>query len=439
MKRCLAVAVSVFLLFRIASAHRIDEYLQATLLSLEADRVQASMRLIPGVLTAESVIAGIDGNGDGVFSDDEERAYTQRVLGDLSFTIDGESVSPKLISYTFPEPAQIRAGLGEIRIEYTVGLPSGGSTRTLVLSNHHLSRTSVYLVNALVPRDHNIRILAQKRNEWQSLYTLDYQQTAAVPVGPWSNFRASLAAIQFSALFHLGMRHIAEGTDHLLFLLVLLLPAPLMALHSRWGPDIGVSRSLIRILRIVTAFTIGHSITLTLAVLGAVKVPGKPVEILIALSIFVSAAHALRPIFPGKEALIAGFFGLIHGLAFAATLDRLGFERWDRVAGVLAFNLGIEAMQILVVAAVLPSLMLMSGTRAYSTLRIGGAVFAGAASLGWIVERPLNIRLSVDPIVNLFASHALFIAAGLFGASLGCRLLAASHTRGPRTGVVTQR
>ncbi len=116
--------------------------------------------------------------------------------------------------------------------------------------------------------------------------------------------------------------------------------------------------------------------------LGAVNVPSRPVEVLIALSILVSALHAFRPIFPGKEAFIAAFFGLIHGLAFAATLDRLGLEHWEQVAGILAFNLGIEAMQMLVVAAILPSLMLLSRTPAYPIFRIGGVTVAGAACLG---------------------------------------------------------
>ena len=224
--------------------------------------------------------------------------------------------------------------------------------------------------------------------------------------------------VQFSSLFHLGMRHIAEGTDHLLFLLVLLLPAPLLVSGLRWGPPAGVRQSLLRILGIVTAFTIGHSITLTLAVLGAVDVPSRPVEVLIAVSIFVSAVHALRPMFPGNEALIAAFFGLIHGLAFAATLDRLGLAGWDRVAGILAFNLGIETMQIVVVAAVLPSLILMSRTRAYRIFRVGGAVLAGAASLGWMVERLLAIETPVDTIVDAFARHAVWIALILFLLSL---------------------
>src|ERR1700733_7298661 len=113
------VAAGVLLFANSAFAHRIDEYLQATILSLEANRVDASMRLIPGVLVSASVIASIDTDGDGVFSESEERGYAQRVLGDLAITIDGRSVQPKLVSWSFPQPIQLRGGLGEIHIEYT--------------------------------------------------------------------------------------------------------------------------------------------------------------------------------------------------------------------------------------------------------------------------------------------------------------------------------
>jgi hypothetical protein len=188
-------AVCVLLIGKTAFAHRIDEYLQATILSLETNRIQASMRLIPGILVAPSVIASIDSDSNGVFSESEERAYAQRVLGDLSITIDGKNVQPKLISWSFPQPAQMRDGLGELHIEYTTDLPSGGRNRNLIVANHHLSRTSVYLINVLVPQDRDIRILAQKRNEQQSLYELDYQQMAAIDTGPrtpWGNARVWL-------------------------------------------------------------------------------------------------------------------------------------------------------------------------------------------------------------------------------------------------------
>ena len=272
-----------------------------------------------------------------------------------------------------------------------------------------------------VPQDRDLRIVDQKRNARQSTYELDFAQagvaTARSGVPAWWN------GLQVSSLFRLGMRHIAEGTDHLLFLLVLLLPAPLLAVGSRWKFPATTRQSLLHILGIVTAFTIGHSLTLTLAAMNFVHVPARPVEVLIAVSILVSAVHALRPIFPGREAWIAAFFGLIHGLALASTLDRLGLARWDRVVGILSFNLGIESMQLLVVALVLPSLLLMSRTRTYSAFRITGAAFACVASAMWIAERLFDIQTPTDAIVNLVAQRGLVCAALLFAASLLCLLL----------------
>ena len=377
-----------------ALAHRIDEYLQATILSLESNQVHASMRLIPGVMVAPSVIALIDANHDGVFSEGEKRAYADSVLGDLSLSIDGQAQKPRLDSWNIPDPSQLRNGLGEIHLEYDVDLPPGtAANRTLILTNRHLNGASVYLVNVEIPQERTLRVMDQKRNPQQSVYELNYQQTrtSAGRSNTRSGIRAWWNGVELSSLFHLGMRHIAEGTDHLLFFLALLLPAPLLALGGRWTAPATVRQSLLHLLGIVTAFTIGHSLTLTLAAMNFVHVPSRPVEVLIAVSILVSAVHALRPISPGKEAWIAAFFGLVHGLAFASTLDRLGLSRWDRVAGILSFNLGIETMQLLVVAMVLPSLLIMSRTSAYSFFRISGATFAGIASAMWIAERLLSV------------------------------------------------
>ena len=217
----------------------------------------------------------------------------------------------------------------------------------------------------------------------------------------------------FDSIFHLGMRHIAEGTDHLLFLLALLLPAPLLARRARWAGFAGARRGVLQIVKVVSAFTLGHSVTLGVAALGLVHVPGATTEVLIAVSILVSALHALRPIFPGREAAVAAFFGLIHGLAFATTLAELGLERWQLVVGLLAFNLGIEAMQLIVVAATMPSLLLLSRTRLYPLGRIVGALFAAMASVGWIVERGFRLSNPVDPLVEAIAQRAVWLAIGL--------------------------
>jgi HupE / UreJ protein len=415
--KAIAVALMFFSFTGVVSAHRLDEYLQATLISVEKDKVEVSLRLIPGVAVSSAVIESIDTNGDGNLSSAEQSAYAQRVLSELSLSIDGQRLRPHLVSANFPQIQEMRDGVGEIQMEYTAELPRGGPGRKLVLENHNPAQRAVYLVNALASSDPAIRIVAQKRNAVQSAYELDYTQAGSAAGSGrgkwWSNSVDAMNALGLLSLFHLGRRHIAEGTDHLLFLLVLLLPAPLGVVASRWSGVIGVRSSLLRILRIVTAFTVGHSITLGLAAFGFVHLPSRPVEVLIAVSILVSAVHALRPIFPGKEAAIAAFFGLFHGLAFASTLSELGLARWERVAGILAFNLGIETMQLAVVVAILPSLLLMSRTGAYPFLRIFGAIGAAAASMGWIAERIWGVQSPVDVVVNGLMHHAVWIAAGL--------------------------
>lgn len=221
-------------------------------------------------------------------------------------------------------------------------------------------------------------------------------------------------------MFRLGMRHIAEGTDHLLFLLALLLPAPLPVSAGRWIGHAGVRHSVAHILKVVTAFTIGHSITLALAALGFVRVPSRPTEVLIAFSILVSAANALRPIFSGREAAIAAGLGLMHGLAFAATLQNLGLHWGERIVSIFGFNVGIETMQLIAVCAAMPSLVLLSRTGAYSLLRVGGALFAMFASAGWVAERLLNVHMPVVAVVDSVAHHALWIGSILFLISVVC-------------------
>jgi HupE / UreJ protein len=422
--RLITAALLVLTLGTTGLAHRLDEYLEATMFSLEKDRVFGSMRLVPGVAVSSVVIASIDSNRDGVLSESEQRVYAERVLREVSLTVDGNRLRPRLVSVEFPGVEDMREGLGQIHIEFRADLPRGGPNRRLVYENRLQSHIAAYLVNCLVPSDPDIRIVAQKRNEDQSFYQLDYVQaqsgseTAALPW--WRSLRSVKDAVGFSSMFRLGMRHIAEGTDHLLFLLALLLPAPVLVIGSRWAGFAGARQGALQILKIVTAFTVGHSITLALAALWLLRVPSRPVEVLIAASILVSAVHALRPLFPGREAGVAAFFGLIHGLAFAATMGDLGLGSWGRVGNLLAFNLGIETMQLIAVAAIMPSLVLMSRTKMYPLVRAGGALFAGFASLGWIADRLFGLHNPTDQIVSSVARHDVWIAGALFLASLMC-------------------
>src|ERR1700756_2847590 len=100
--RLFVVAAMLLSLGVPASAHRLDEYLQASIISVEKDRVQISMRLVPGVAVSSTVLASVDTNGDGVISESEKRAYAERVLRDLSLTVDGNRLPPRLVSVDLP-------------------------------------------------------------------------------------------------------------------------------------------------------------------------------------------------------------------------------------------------------------------------------------------------------------------------------------------------
>lgn len=153
MKTCLAVAAISVLLCAPAPAHRLDEYLQGAILSVEKHRLEAQITLTPGVAVLPIVIAGIDTNADGTISQAEQRAYAARVIRDLSLTIDGRRLKLELLSVQFPSMEEMNDGRGEIEVELEANLPPGGAGRQLIFENHHQSRIAAYQVNCLVPRD----------------------------------------------------------------------------------------------------------------------------------------------------------------------------------------------------------------------------------------------------------------------------------------------
>ena len=219
----------------------------------------------------------------------------------------------------------------------------------------------------------------------------------------------------FTGMVTMGISHIADGTDHQLFLLTLLLPAPLLALRGRWRGVVTPRRAVRRITAITIAFTIGHSVTLALGTLG-LPVPQQPVEAAIAVSILIAAAHALRPLFPGREPLIAGIFGLVHGMAFSTTLSALNLTGSQLALSLLGFNVGIEIMQLTVVLLVLPPLLVLSRTPIYRPVRIAAALVTAIAAIGWLLDRvgvPTVLGRAADSVgaVAPWIAGALWIAA----------------------------
>jgi hypothetical protein len=200
--------------------------------------------------------------------------------------------------------------------------------------------------------------------------------------------RAPEPAAGFALWFGEGVRHIASGADHLLFLVALLLPAPLFFDGSRWAPRASRARVALEVVQTVTAFTLAHSLTLAASALGAVRLPGAAVEAAIAASVALAALNAIRPFLPGRAWHLAFGFGLLHGLGFARFLTELGLPSGARLRALLAFNLGVEAGQLVVVTACLPLLLWLGGRPAYrrGVLVPASAAIAALASL-WVVER----------------------------------------------------
>jgi hypothetical protein len=193
----------------------------------------------------------------------------------------------------------------------------------------------------------------------------------------------------------------------------LLLPATLLKSGKQWGKYGGLKYSVTRLLKIVTAFTIGHSITLLIGALGWVKLPGQPVEILIAISILVSAVHAIYPVFPGKEMYVAAGFGLIHGLAFAGVLSGMHLSAGTLAVSILGFNTGIELMQLFIIAVIIPWIILLSHTTVYKWVRISGAILAAIAALAWVIERSSGKGNFITGFVERSAQYSLWLIVAL--------------------------
>jgi len=183
--------------------------------------------------------------------------------------------------------------------------------------------------------------------------------------------------------FALGLEHILEGLDHLAFVLALLL----------------LIGSGIQLIKAITAFTLAHSLTLAAVSLGFAGLPSRPVEILIAFSIALLAAEVIRAYSPDstrtltrrKPWLAAFAFGLLHGFGFAGALSEIGLPQGQIVPALLAFNVGIEAGQLLFVAAASVVLWALGTFRIRTQASRVAAYVVGAVAMSWTLSRLIGI------------------------------------------------
>lgn len=193
----------------------------------------------------------------------------------------------------------------------------------------------------------------------------------------------------------LGFTHILPlGFDHILFLLALLLPAVLWWQEGRWQPVMTLRLVVLDTAGIVTAFTLAHSLTLSLAVLGVLDLPSWLVETVIAFTIVLAALNNLLPVVTARRWLLAFVLGLIHGFGFASVLRELGLPNEALVLALASFNVGVEIGQLSFIMVALPLAFALRQTWAYRRLVLPvGSALVALLALIWCLERGLNITL----------------------------------------------
>jgi hypothetical protein len=194
MKAIIAGALGVLLALPAPClAHRLDEYLQATRISLARDRIDIEIDVTPGALIAGDITSRLDLDADGHISPLEAEAYGRAVLRDTQLDLDGVPPLLTLTRVEVPSVGEMRDGVGTIQIRATGHIALTPGRRSVVFVNNHRPDDSVYLANALVSADRGIDVVAQKRDVRQRQIRVDYevQQTGASALA-WSFVAATM-------------------------------------------------------------------------------------------------------------------------------------------------------------------------------------------------------------------------------------------------------
>jgi hypothetical protein len=358
-----------------------------------------------------------------------------RALGlSLEEGLTEESLSPylpKMHDYLL-EHVKIRSALGEHPISFTnIKFLEVAKIGEFVLFDFDLGNTSQnipdemeIMYDILLDIDEMHRGLLVIGHNWKAgiiknegMTSLifspnDRKQTLLLTKGSlWQGFKA---------MVKLGMWHIWIGLDHILFLLALVLPAvvrrqwqsasltdPTFAhahiSHNKsffsvgnWIPVQRFKPAFIYIVKIVTFFTIAHSLTLSLAALEIVILPSRFVETVIALSIGLAAYHNINPIFKKNEWIIAFGFGLFHGFGFASVLSGKGLSGEFMTLSLLGFNLGVEIGQVAILCLIFPVLFFLRKSVSYPKIILYGSILLIMIALFWATERMFDINLLLD-------------------------------------------
>jgi hydrogenase/urease accessory protein HupE len=336
------ICLALILAFGLARARAHDPGLSSATVRLFPDKLEANLTF---ALRDADELAGLDADKDGTISEDEFAASGQRlgriVAGAFEVRFDD----------ALTNATEIRCQYDENNNNADVFLVVPGkkftklTLRSRMIEGFRLDHRQYFLLqnpSGVVMAE---RLLSASSDtvtiEVEAAATETSSAFANTPVAEANSNVAEKGDSSFNQFLMLGIEHILKGYDHLLFLLALLI----------------VSRDWWSSLKIITFFTIAHSITLAVATLNVVQVPSRLVEPLIAASIvYVGVENILRRGDPHGRWLLTFAFGLIHGFGFASVLREMGVGA--RAGGVamplFSFNLGVEVGQIIVAAVALP-------------------------------------------------------------------------------------
>lgn len=246
-----------------------------------------------------------------------------------------------------------------------------------------------------------------------SLYFTPENNTDTLSLTNFSIFKG------FIGMVKQGVWHIWIGIDHIFFLIALILPSvvrrrkeeEITAVMSSWNPVKKFKPAFKFIIKIVTFFTIAHTITLSLSALDIISLPSWIVESIIAFSIGLAALHNIKPIFKGKDWVIAFVFGLFHGFGFASVLGDLGLQNEFLAYSLLGFNIGVEIGQLFIILLIFPVLYFIRNFKFYPKIIVFGSIFLIIASVYWMVERVFGVEFGVES----FIKHSLYELAVKLG------------------------
>ncbi|NVJ24151.1 HupE/UreJ family protein [Myxococcus sp. AM011] len=324
-------------------------------------------------------VLGLDSNGDGALAwgevRDRQQDITRHVLSRLSVGTAGAPCP------TTPEGALrvARHSDGAYAVlDFQAACPTWPSALTLDYT-------------LLFDRDPQHRgIIQVAGGQGQGTLVLSASHhTVDVPLAnlsAWSHFGGMVLS---------GIEHIWAGLDHLLFLLALLLPSVLKrSPEGGWEPVDRFGPALRDVVKIVSAFTVAHSLTLSLAALGLVALPSRLVESAIAVSVILAAANNVFPSIRGTRWAVAFALGLLHGFGFASVLADLGLPAEGLATTLLGFNVGVELGQLACVAVFLPVAFMLRGATVYRrAILVGGSAAIGLIACVWLAERALDVSV----------------------------------------------